>query len=171
MATVSAISVLTPAHARASRPTSRLKADSSAACWEWSRPVSASRSSLQWLLTATWPAATCASVTLKRGERSSPLSCADAVLTACSKPSYPVSEPQPRQPLALKEVLRPFSPPCRCKSAKRADPSSARKLNLCKWPTIRQLETKPSAPAVATATSYSLGEKSGYAVGERNQCR
>src|ERR1700691_2627828 len=96
-ATVSAISVLTPAHAPASHPTSRLKADSSAASWEWSRPVSASRSSLQWLSTATSPAATYASVILKLRERSSPLSCADAVLTAFSKPSHPVSEPQPHE--------------------------------------------------------------------------
>src|SRR5271170_388804 len=91
-ATVSGISVLTPAHAPALRPTLCLKADSSAVCWEWLRPVSASRSSRKWRLTATSPAATCASAILRPREPSSPPSCVDAVSTPFSKLLYPVLE-------------------------------------------------------------------------------
>jgi hypothetical protein len=62
--------------------TSLSKAASSAVCWEWLRPVSASRSFLKWRLTATLAAVTCGSVTLRLRALSLPLWSADVASTA-----------------------------------------------------------------------------------------
>ena len=68
-----------PAPAPALLRTSPSKAASSAVSWGWLRPVSVSRSSLKWLSTATWAAATYALLTLRLRVLSLPRSCADAV--------------------------------------------------------------------------------------------